>query len=209
MKRLLAVAALLLAAPHVASAQPGGPPPPPPGQGGGYYYAPPAPADRSGFTIGAGIGFGVMEDDSGPIECFDCGYSPVAGSFDFHLGGMIAPDLAIVGEVWIQGQTLDASGANALVQTMIFGAAQFWVTPQFWLKGGLGLSSLSITYDDGYQAESDEIDSGGAILGAIGYEILHSRDFALDLQLRLGAGFYDGIDEQISSGMFTLGFNWY
>lgn len=219
MKHLIVVVASLVVAPLAASAQPGGPPPPPPDhgdpggygggyQGGGYYYAPPAPAHRSGFTIGFGLGLGTMEDDSGPIDCYDCGYSPVAWGLDFHIGGMLSPTLALVGEIWGQAQTLD-SGGDALVQTMVLGAAQMWVTPQLWLKGGLGVANLSISYDDGYESRSDDIDSGGAIMGAIGYEILHSPQFALDLQLRLGAGFYEGIDEQISSGMFSVGFNWY
>lgn len=204
------LALVLALAPTAALAQPGAPPPPPPGQGGGYYgYGAPPPLERQGVTFGLGFGFGAMEDDSGPIECFDCSYSPLAGSFDLHVGGMLRPELALLGELWFQGQTLDSTGANALVQSMAMVALQYWLTPQLWIKGGLGVSRLDLSYDDGYAAFSDTIDTGGAVLGAIGYEVFYSPRFAIDLGLRLGAGTYDGIDEQISTVILGVGFNWY
>jgi hypothetical protein len=46
-------------------------------------------------------------------------------------------------------------------------------------------------------------------MGAGGYELLHAPNFAIDLQLRLGSGNYDGISEQVNVLMVGLGANWY
>jgi len=214
-----ALAALaLLAAPSLAGAQPGAPPPPPPsgygpppsgyGYGGGYYAPAPDPT-RRGLTLGVGLGVGGMDSDSNLTECFDCDFDPIALAFDLHLGAMLTPNLALVGEVFWHGQTLDEDGFNWLNQTMLMGALQFWLTPQFWIKGGLGVAHLSTHFDDGYAFGDDTVDTGAAVMGAAGFEILHSPWFAVDLQLRLASGSYEGVDEQVNVGTLGLGFNWY
>ncbi|HLU64983.1 MAG TPA: hypothetical protein VKZ63_01830 [Kofleriaceae bacterium] len=203
-----ALAALLL--PPLAAAQPSSPPPPPPGGGGygGGYYAGPPPV-RQGLTVGFGFGVGAMDSDSNLAQCFDCDYEPGAVSFDFHLGGMINPQMAALFELWVQGQQIDEAGFNWLNQVLVMGALQYWLTPQFWLKGGLGIANLSVHYDDGYYYGDDDVAQGLALMGAAGYEVLHSTRFAIDLQLRLGSGSYDGIDEQVNTAMIAVGFNWY
>ncbi|HTE52225.1 MAG TPA: hypothetical protein VK698_15340 [Kofleriaceae bacterium] len=211
-----ALAALVvLAASSTARAQPGAPPPPPDGGyggGRGYGYYPPPPPDpyRRGFTLGFGVGLGAMDSgDSNLTECFDCNYDPIALAFDFHLGAMINPQLAIMGEVFWHAQNIDADGFNWLSQSMLLGAIQFWVTPQLWLKGGIGVASLDTHYDDGYDYADDTIDTGIAVLGAVGYEVLSAPWFSIDLQARLASGSYEGIDEQVSVGTVGVGFNWY
>ena len=209
MKELrLVVLSAVLVVPAIASAQPGGPPPPPPpGYGGGYYAGP--PPGRYGLTLGVGLGIGGMDSDSNLAQCFDCDYEPGAVGFDFHIGGMINPQMAALFELWAHGQAIDSTGANVLTQTMLMGAIQYWLSPQFWLKGGLGISALDVQYDDGYYVEEDSIDQGLAIMGAAGFEVFHSTPFSCDLQLRLGSGSYDGIGEQVNVGMLGIGLNWY
>jgi hypothetical protein len=215
---LAATAALLMTT--NAFAQPGAPapaePPPPPsaGPGGsGYYAQPPMKGPRfhhrRGLSIGFGFGVGGMSADSGPIDCIDCDYEPAAVGFDFHIGGMINPRLALLFEVWGTGQQVTAAGDEVLVQTMVMAAIQYWVTPQLWIKGGIGASHLSLSVDDGYANDSVDIDDGGGVMGAIGYELLSGPRFAVDLQLRLGSASYDGINDQIQSGLVQIGFNWY
>lgn len=207
---MAAISAVLVLSTMVASAQPGAPPPP----GGGYYGAP-APAHgpsfrhRQGLTLGVGFGIGDMSADSGPIDCLDCSYDPGAAGFDFHIGGMLNPRLALLFELWISGKTLDAGGSATLFQSVAMVAGQYWVTPRLWLKGGLGAAHLSVTYDDGYYAGDEPIDDGLAAMGALGYELVAGPRFALDVQLRLGTGSYDGIGDQIHTGLLGLGFNWY
>lgn len=203
----------VLLAPRPGHAQPGAPPPPPPhGGGGGYYgggYYVPPPPERDGFTIGFGIGLGGMNSDSNLTECFDCDVDPIAAGIDFHIGGMINPRMALLFEFWGHAQQIDEAGVNVLSQSLAMGAIQYWTSPRLWLKGGLGFASLDVSYDDGYIYDEAEIDSGLAILGAIGYELVHSHSFALDLQLRLASAGYEGIDETVNVGMIGIGFNWY
>jgi hypothetical protein len=199
-----ATAAVVLFATGVATAQPGyGPPPPPPGYG---YYP---PTERMGLTLGIGLGIGGMDTDSNLAACRGCDYDPAAGGLWFHIGGMINPRLAGLFEFWVHGQAIDSTGATTLWQSMLMGAVQYWLTPQFWLKGGLGFAGLSVQYDDGYAYGEEDLGTGLAVMGAVGFEILHSTEFAIDLQLRLGSGSYDGIDEQVNVAMFGIGFNWY
>jgi hypothetical protein len=208
---LASTAAVLLAA-LPAVAQPGGPPPPPPpgyGPGPGYGYYPPAPTERYGLTLGFGLDVGGMDSDSNLASCRGCDYDPAAVGFDFHIGGMINPRMAALFELWFHGQSIDSSGAEVLVQSMLMGALQYWLTPQFWIKGGLGFSGLQIQYDDGYAYGEEDLGTGLALMGAAGFEVLHSTQFAIDLQLRLGSGSYDGIDEQVNVAQVGIGFNWY
>ena len=203
-----------LMAPTLAAAQPGAGQPPPSTAPGGYYASPPPISDgffgRRGISIGFGFGLGAMSDTSGPIECVNCDYNPAAFGFDFHIGGMLNPRLALLLEIWGTGQTLDNAGSVTLMQGMFMVAAQYWVTPQLWIKGGLGAADLSLSYDDGYyEPTSEAIDKGGAVMGGLGYEVMSSRRFAIDIHGRIGIGTYDGIQDQITVGTVGVGFNWY
>jgi len=217
MKRthLLAFAAVLLA-PAAAAAQPGYGPPPPPRQG---YYSQPAAStvpggfhDRTGrMAIGFSIGLGGMQVGEDDVSCPSCDYEPVGVEFDFHIGGMLSPRFALLFEVQGNGKTVDenAYGATSLVQGTAMVAGQYWVTPQLWVKGGIGAASLQWSYDDGYESFNEDIDEGMALMGGVGYELLSARNFSIDLQGRLIAGTYDGIDEQVTSGSVGVGFNWF
>lgn len=216
MKRihLVAFAAVLLA-PAAAAAQPsyGGPPPPP---RGGYYSQPPAiPGgfhDRAGrMAIGFSVGLGGMEVGDSEVTCANCDYDPIGVEFDFHIGGMLSPRFALLFEVQANGKTIEENlfGATTLVQATAMVAGQYWLTPQLWLKGGLGGASLSYSYDDGYESASEDIDQGLALMGGIGYELLSARNFSIDLQGRLISGSYRDIDQQVTSGSVGVGFNWF
>jgi len=205
-KSLLLVAAVLapLSVSEVAEAQPG-------------YYAQPQSTqlpggfhDRQGRMIfGFSLGLGGMEDDQGDIECMNCNYSTLAGQVSGHIGGFVGPRLAIMAELQGNVQTLATDGYDdiTLVQSALMGAAQYWLTPQLWIKGGLGFASLDV--DDTYYAESTHIDSGMAVMGGLGFELLSSRNFSVDLQGRILIGSYDGIDNQISAASIGVGINWF
>jgi hypothetical protein len=111
----------------------------------------------------------------------------------------------------VQGNalTLSSDGYDdiTLIQSALMGAAQYWITPQLWIKGGIGFASLDL--DDSAYYEDAHIDSGMAIMGAVGFELLSSQRFSVDLQGRLLAGSYDGIDEQITAGSIGVGLNWF
>ncbi len=200
-KSILVLALLL--APALASAQgyyAGG------GQGpipGGFH-------NRMGRIVyGFSFGLGGMHDDGGSITCNNCNYDPLAGEAEAHLGGMISPRFALMGEVQVNGQTLsrDTFGDTTLVQSALMLAGQFWITPQLWIKGGIGIAHLDI--QDDFNGTYSPQDSGLALLGAVGFELLSARFFSVDLQGRLIEGNYHGIDDHVTSGTIGIGLNWY
>jgi hypothetical protein len=215
------VGALLV--PAVASAQGyyGGPPPGPPPSGGGYYASPPGMLpdgffDRTGrLALGFSLGLGGMSSSTyGDIACSNCDSNPVAGEVDFHVGGMLSPRFAILFELQANLQTVEEHDFGNATKTLTQGsamiAAQYWLLPQFWIKGGIGAAHLSYDYNDSVNgSQTEPIDSGAAVMIGAGYELYSTREFAVDLQGRLIEGSYKGIDDQITSGTIGVGFNWY
>jgi hypothetical protein len=200
-----ALVALLLI-PGVAAAQ---------GYGGGpgYYNQPnPIPGgfhDRTGrLTWGGSIGIGGMHDDgSGLTSCDNCSNAP-AVEVDGHLGGMLSPRFALMLEMQGNSRTVHSdflNGDTFLTQGTAMIAAQYWVTPQLWVKGGLGIAELQA--DDRYTTY--DFGSGAAIMGAIGFEVLSARAFAVDLQGRIIEGAYNSGNDHITSATVGIGLNWY
>jgi hypothetical protein len=197
MRKILVLAIVLM--PAIAFAQYAPPPPPPGGGGGGYYAQPPQETPgihRRGFLIGFSLGAGTM-------NCSECADSDALSGpgLDIHLGGMIAPNLAIMFDGWGVGHAFDG---GTIVHVMDTAAVQAWVMPQFWIKGGIGAGQLRINFDNGQSAESD---TGLGLFGAAGFEVFQGYSFALDLQLRLGTVKYDG--GSVNMGAITVGANWY
>jgi hypothetical protein len=222
MKRVLLLVLASLALPAlaaVASAQPGNYNGGRRGGGGGYYTQAPqlAPGgfwDRGGRLVwGLSIGLGGMSSKDGPIDCPRCDYNPLAVEIDLHIGGMLSPRLALMAELQGNVQPVDeqggGEGTKSLAQGALMFAAQYWVVPKVWIKGGIGFAQLSYNYSDSSGEFDDPIDDGAALMVGAGIELLSSRDFALDLQGRYIRGTYDGIDDSISSGTIGIGVNWY
>lgn len=126
------VSALLLTSATAAVAQPAASPPPPPP---GYGYAPPPPSfgvvRREGFLIGFSLGGGAFS----LADCDDC-ESMDGVALDLHLGGMLTPRLALMFDG--SGVAHSLEGGGSLVHVIDTVAAQYWVHPRVWLKGGLG-----------------------------------------------------------------------
>jgi hypothetical protein len=190
------------------------------GSGPGYYGQPPATQLPGGFhnrqgrlAFGFSLGLGGMHDDIGDIDCENC--SDISGALEGHIGGFIGPRLALMAELQGNAQTLNVGidgSTETLVQTALMAAAQYWVTPQLWIKGGIGFANLQVdwsAYGDGYVDASSQPENGLALLGAVGYELLSARNFAVDLQGRLLNGSYDGIDNSVTGLSIGVGINWY
>jgi Outer membrane protein beta-barrel domain len=192
MKRFaIASFAAVLLVPAIAAAQPG--------------YAPPG-----GFSIG----LGAMSTNGESVPCNGCDYNPAAFEVDFHIGGFLSPRFALMLEVQGNGQTVESvnggEGTVTLVQGTAMAAAQYWLTPKLWIKGGIGAAHLSKDYNDAYGTQTQPLDNGAAVMGAIGYEVYSTREFSVDLQGRLIEGSYkNGVENRITSGSVGLGFNWY
>ncbi len=204
----LATALLLLSGTAAAQGYgpPGAPPPPPVYQQPAYQpppppmYSAPAPVgiQRDGFVIGFSIGAGVLTSDN----CADCESLEGAGG-DFHVGFMVSPQLALLAEGYVVSHT---ENNLTLDQSMGTLAAQYWVRPNLWIKGGLGSGQITLSNDDGEALRDAEV--GAAVMFAGGFEVYQGEAFAVDLALRVGAVSYEDADT-VTQTAATVGFNWY
>jgi hypothetical protein len=177
--------------------------------GGGGGGIPGGFHNRTGrLTWGFSIGLGGMHDNgSGITNCDNCSNGP-ALELDGHIGGMIGPRFALMFEGQFNGRTIhsDLYGDDTtLSQSAAMIAGQFWITPQLWIKGGLGVVGL--------QADSNyfttDYGTGGAIMGAVGFELMSARFFAVDLQGRIIEGTYNSGNDNVTAANVGVGFNWY
>ena len=190
--------------PAIASAQPA-------------YYVPRAEGGfhaRAGHLAwGVSAGIGGMTMNGNDIQCPSCDYNPLAGEVDFHIGGMVNHRMAVLFELQVNGQTVeaDAFGSQTLEQAAFMGAIQYWLTPIVWIKGGLGVTRLIV--DDSDYGQVSPASSGVSLLGSAGVELLSGRRFALDLQGRLITAQYhgdmSGYGDRLTSLTVGVGLNWY
>jgi hypothetical protein len=178
------------------------PPPPPPPPPHGVY--------RGGLVYGFSAGVGAIHVNN----CGDaCG---VAGLLEGHIGGMINPRTALMLEIWGADHPWSAGGSSfETINTFFTGAAQFWVNDIVWIKGGLGVAEIREDFNTGYYGYgytyASASSTGFAMFGAAGVEVLQSYNFALDIQVRIGNGFYSDSGGSFSAQNFAamVGFNWY
>lgn len=159
---------------------------------------------RSGFNFGLNFGIGNMESSAGEFVCNNCNETPPTVAFGFHVGTMVNPRFAILGEIWGQARSLDDNGDVTLNQTLFMIGAQYWLAERFWAKVAIGGAALSVTE----YGENESIDEGNAGMLALGYELTSSPSFAWDLQFKTGAGFYEN-DETIATTTLSTGITWY
>lgn len=186
------------------------------GSGPGQYGPPPSTQLPGGFhnrtgrvAWGFSLGLGGMSDTGSNVtSCSNCNYNPIAVELDAHIGGFLGPRFALMGEFQVNAQTVHSDswdGDTILSQNVLMIAGQYWLTPQLWIKGGIGLAHLYA--DNPYEVW--DLGSGVALMGGIGYELMSARNFALDLQGRLIQGSYDSFNDRITSGTVGIGLNWY
>lgn len=195
--------------------QPQAPPPPPaqplpPPYAPGYIYSQPIGFHRSGFLIGFALGFGTMSNK----DCESCDDLD-GGAGEFHIGGMLTPNLALMYDVSLVTHQFEGS-RGTLTHGLHTIAAQLF-TDRFWVKAGLGAGQLSYQEDSSDSSDPKESDWGTAVMLAVGMEVYQGQTFALDLQLRGAAVTYENQDivgnseetTTITNVGVMLGFNWY
>ena len=188
---------------------------------------------RDGLMMGASIGRGSIA-----VECKRCdeGTLTDALSVAAHVGYMITPRLAILGEHWSVrynqrgGAWFDDSVYHLVAQHQSMLAAQLFVTDSVWLKAGLGVgwhvtdgryaqpplpveqsgAPLPAAGKGEDQGPASEVSSDGAATAlSLGWEFAHNSVFAADVQLRLGTTRnFDGKYDVVNTGI-NVGFNWY
>lgn len=155
---------------------------------------------RDGLAIGVELGGGHM-------ECAGEGCDGVteAGGLSLNVGAMLTPNLAIMADGWIMGHTEDRLTLTHAMATI---GPQLWVGP-FWVRGGIGVARASFNYDAGIIDIGDKTESVPAAMAALGVEVLSTKDFALDVRLRGGTGFFHDGDTQVRNLSLGVGANWY
>jgi hypothetical protein len=160
----------------------------------------PAPAPdrirRSGLTLGFGIGPGRISGG---------GSSDGGFAFDFHIGGMLAPDLALVFDYsGVQRNLNDFQDREE--HSIATVALQHFLMRLLWVKAGVGFGTLSVVNAYGYAGSYSE--SSLAATLAAGVEVLQTTGgFAIDVQARMAGSRYN--DTTVTNGALMLGFNWY
>jgi hypothetical protein len=120
---------------------------------------------------------------------------------------MLSPRFALLFEAQVNSQLVDNNSVNGdafLSQGAAMIAGQFWLIPQLWIKGGIGFANLQV--DDAFF--TTDFGNGGALMGAIGVELLSARNFAIDLQGRVIEGLYSD-NYHVTSGTIGIGVDWY
>ncbi len=184
--------------------------------GGGGYYQGPSQRIPGGFhnrtgrlAWGIGLGVGGMHDNGSNItSCDNCATS-AALEIDGHIGGMISPRFALLFEAQSNLRTIHSdnyNGDTTLSNNLGMIAGQFWLTPQLWVKGGIGVAQIQVN-DEGYLSYTSG--TGGAIMGAIGFEVASMRYFAVDLQGRIVEANYGGDIGNVTAANVGIGFSWY
>jgi len=159
--------------------------------------------NRSGTAIGVALATGHIGCET--RDGGDCGGVNPAGGLAIHVGGMVAPMVAILGEAWGMGHTENNYTAS---QILVTANVRAWALPRLWFQGGLGVARSEVSYDDGVFMGTSQSDIVPAFAVGVGVELMSSRTFALDLQLRGGSGFYEG-DARVYNTALALGLNWY
>jgi hypothetical protein len=168
---------------------------------------------RAGLVFGLSLGIGGISASG----CGDvCGFSGLA---EVHIGGMIAPNVAVLGDFW-EGlhyfSGVPGLGSGETWNGIYTLALQYWPLYNVWLKGGLGFGRLQLNADAsgyyGYYSVNVDDETGFAFMLAAGIELLQSYNWTMDLQLRYGNVAYSGGGNSagdLSMYALMIGFNWY
>lgn len=201
--------------PYAPAPAPAPPPPPPPSPyqpppPAGYapppqpYYQQPVPystePDRSGFTIGLDLGFGLTNGDpEGGGGSTEAGIS----GLNVSVGGFITPKLAIALRISSTLFQADYGFSSIWIQNgFVGGVVQAYVAPRMFVGGGAGMGIFQAPFEEGTDNET-----GFALQGRFGYEIMQNRSNALHLALEISPAFYDGL--RVTSIGFQFGWQSY
>ena len=161
--------------------------------------------ERGGLLFGIGVDAGHLACES--IADIGCEGVTPAGGLSAHLGLMLSPSFAIVGNIWSMGHMDDRLFVS---QSMASVGPRLWLGDRLWIEGGVGLARVSFNYDAGIADVEDSTDNVVAATAAAGFEFISTKDFGLDLHLRGGAGVYsEDPDLRVRNVGIGLGATWY
>jgi hypothetical protein len=156
--------------------------------------------ERSGLAIGIELGGGHMQ-----CQGVGCDGMTEAGEVSVNTGVLLTPHFAIMADGWLMGHR---EHRLTLTHSMATIGPQLWIGP-FWVRGGVGVARAAFNYDAGIVDVGDKTDTVPAAMAALGLEVISTRDFALDVRLRGGTGFFNDGDTEVRNVSLGLGANWY
>lgn len=156
--------------------------------------------ERGGLALGVELGGGHME-----CEGEGCDGVTEAGGLSVNAGVLLTPNFGIMVDGWMMAHREDRL---TLTHGMATIGPQLWIGP-FWVRGGVGVARASFNYDAGPVDVGDKSDTVPAAMAALGIEVISTPDFALDVRLRGGTGFFNDGDTEVRNLSLGLGANWY
>jgi hypothetical protein len=148
-----------------------------PQQGYPQQYQPP-PDYRNGVTFEANLGIGYLSAEGDDSEA--------GGAFGIGVGGWLNPKLAV--SVRLSTVTLSDPGVR-LTSGFLGPSAQYWVSNNFWLGGGLGLSIIGLSGD---YVGDDASETGFGLDLRAGYTFSTATENTFNVSLELTPSFFDG-----------------
>jgi len=140
-------------------------------------------AARDGFFIGFGIG-------GGTFGCCECGTRESGVAGHLKLGGTLSPQLLLGAEssAW----TKEEGGAR-LTHANLSALLQFYpaVTSGFFVRGGIGISTLEASASQGGLSVSAR-ETGLGLSAGLGYDIRVGQNFSISPYGTFDWGNFDG-----------------
>jgi hypothetical protein len=168
MSHLVRIASILLLLAAPAAAQTPAPLPP-----------------RVGFEGGAGLYGGEIncENENGEF----CDGVTEAGGFDLHANYFVNPKLGITLDIWPMFHTEDNWTFTHNIVTV---GAKWRPVPILTLTAGVGSAQAKLSYRGIVNLDS-QTEAVPSVMFAAALEVVRGRNFAIDVQARVGAGFYE------------------
>jgi len=148
-------------------------------------------AERRGFLIGFAIG-------GGALDCSGCPSSSGL-AFSYHLGGPLTERVTLAADVF---GVNNSGGFEQYSSYQLLALAQYWVSPRFWVGGGVGYGQDWT--DIGNPSRFGPAKVAFAVL--TGVELVQRGKFALDLRGRYGRTSSSPASDHLVA---LVGFTWY
>jgi hypothetical protein len=151
-------------------------------------------------VVAVGVGGGHLGCSTPDGNCD--GQGPVqAGSLTVAAGGRLDRNLALLGLLTVASHN---DSDSTVSQFVLAPTLRYWAAPMLWLEGGVGVAHTEVSYMSGGVDVVERSETVPAVVGAVGVDVVRSRDFAFDVDLRGARGFYAN-DVHVYQGTLGVG----
>jgi hypothetical protein len=157
---------------------------------------------RQGLILGGSLGGGVMYQACSSSST-DCTNSLGGGAGEVHLGGMLSPTIAIMGEVAAMVSNTDVFGLQYAHVTLA-AVARAYFANRFFVEGGVGFGHVELQDSNGNTLASNQTAFSLTVSG--GVELIQAWHWDLNLNLREVSTFYNPSLHNLS---FNVAIDWF